>query len=595
MKKNPLFWSLVYYIVGLPLVGWTLAPLPGIAPLARSLRSNQPWWWAVMLLIVGFALAELGRQLLVRAGWRRCVDNSRLPDKRRYRITQQLQSVIIGVLAAVVAALFLLGSPYRHVGQGVLGAAAGVLRWIWPEGADVPSFLKWLLASAALAIGFLALARPLWPMKPPGHKTYHLEMFNPFLVRWALFSPERFMMRYLRKLGRRDYLNRFNRNTLFAGRISTLHEGQESVWYVTFDERKLYAEPSERMLTAEHFRQLLDSLKRLECVKQEDDAVVRISHDIVADVAREHGLAARADRPGADDEYTGDLTGREVDALVAALGRSGYDNVLTLDVDDLESERSQQTFNKRLDGIVRKAGLSAMRRGGVFELNIHRRDRRLMTKVLHFRVDAQEMLRKSFDEYGERLSVGRSLLYATIRGAAGEHGDVGDPGGDFDGVAGDADEEAEGGASASTLDHVEEINPSVRQVVVGGKGFGRVYDIQLGKESYQVITEWFKSLGVVAFTGWRPLRKSKVIDSDGKLAARRLQRVSDMLPHLMGVIGLGKEYSHVEIRNAVLQGNDKLPLALLALDVFEARGFTHRRRILKSAPKTESERPDPEG
>lgn len=596
MKKNPLFWTLSYYLVGLPLVAWALLRLPGLPTLVASLHTERRWWWQLLLLMAGLAVAEAGRQVMMRAGWRRCIDNSRDPAKRKYRMTQQLESVLIGLIAAVAAAIILVGSPYRFLGHGVLSLGRVALNAAWPGESAVPALLTWLLAIVAIAVGLFALAMPLWPMKPPKCKTYHLEMFNPLLIRWALFSPERFTMRYLRKLGRRDYLNRFSRHTIFAGRISTLYDGLESVWYVTYDERNLYAEPANRMLTAEHFRMLLNSLRRLEQEKQgQAGQVIRVSHDIVVEVVREHGLLSRAEKPGLDDTVTGDLTGREIESMATALARTQYDDVLTLDVENLESERSQQTFDKRLDAIVRKSAWSAMRKGGVFELDIHRRDRRLTTKVLHFRVDAQEMLRKSFDEYSERLSVWHSLLYATIRGAAGEHGDVGDAGEDSDDMDADEDEDEEGSASASTLDHVEEINPSVRQVLIGGKGLGRIYDVQLGKESYQVITQWLKSLGVVPFTGWRPLRKSKVIDGDGHVVARRFQRLVDFLPHAMGLIGLGKEYSHVQIRTPSLHGNDKLALALLALDIFEAREFSHRRRILRSAPKTESERPDPEG
>jgi hypothetical protein len=77
-----------------------------------------------------------------------------------------------------------------------------------------------------------------------------------------------------------------------------------------------------------------------------------------------------------------------------------------------------------------------------------------------------------------------------------------------------------------------------------------------------------------------------VINGDGETVARRTQGLRDLLPHLMGVIGLGKEGSHVKIIAPSLHSQDKLPLALLALDAFESQDFKNRRRIIQSVPES---------
>ncbi len=67
----------------------------------------------------------------------------------------------------------------------------------------------------------------------------------------------------------------------------------------------------------------------------------------------------------------------------------------------------------------------------------------------------------------------------------------------------------------------------------------------------------------------------------------------NLILHLLSTVGLGKEWSHVKIVHPSLFNQDKLPLALLALDSFEADDFKNRRRILRTIPRTApSESPD---
>jgi hypothetical protein len=574
MKKAADINGLFYYLVALPATVWIWLQIPRISALQQTVQGKPLSRW--LALPVGLLLAEGIRRLLCHLGHKRALSNSLPKERRTYPIGRQIggMAVLSGVLFLV--ALLLLCSPLQGLLRALQGLGVTFLGWwgipaetVWPQ---------WLGAFLLIFAGVVSLASPVLSANPPKYKTYSLEMFNPFLSRIALFSPERFTLRYLRKLIRSDFLNRFNAYTVFAGRIHCLYEGRETTWYVTYDERLMQEESKQRMLTTEHVQHYLDALRALE------KADATLSHSIIGEVATEHGLAERAAKAGSGgDPELGDLTADEVERITRALAASGHDNVLTLDIKNAENDaRAQQAYEKRLQEVTDQANRGVQGSGGAFELSIHRRDRKLTTKVLQFSVSPAETIRRSLDEYADKTGPQHSLLYATVRGASGEHAEG------FDEETETVSEELEdletvaGGASA--LDHIQELNPSVQQIVVQGKGFGRTYDIQLGKESYQVITEWLKSGGANPVNGWRLFRCSKVIDGDGKVVARRVQGWRDFMPHLLGTIGLGKEWSHVKITSSTLHNQDKLPLALLALDTFESNDFCNRRRILQAAP-----------
>ena len=593
MNRSGYFSALFFYLAALPAAVWLIMNIPGSGRLLDGLRGGMGMNLAI--LIVGLLLAEGARRLLRLAGKKRQRCNSLPVAARKYTLGEQMLWIVLG-LVLTAAAAFLLSEGLLKTPILLLQRAGALVIHLFIKVTQMPSWLPWTCAGLAVLGGLIFQGRPFLARKPPRRKTYSLEMYNPWLASIALFSPERFVLRHFRKLIRTDFLNRFSRYTVFAGRVHSLHEGQASTWYVTYDERVMQARSDRRMLEREHFERFLAVLGRME------KAGAHISHDIVADVVKEHKLVELAAKPGDESEVgLGDLTAEEVRLITRAFAATDYNNILTLDVervtdDDTEAPdgRSQQTFNKRLQDVVNMAGRGLMRMGGTFELGIYRRDKKLATKVLQFRVDPQETIRKSVDEYGSKVSPRHSLLYASIRGAAGDHGD----GFDEEDEGADSFEEMEelisSPGGASTLDHVEELSPSLQQIAVEAKGFGRVYDIQLGKESYQVITEWLKSGGANPLNGWRLFRCSKVIDSDGKTIARRLQKWRDLLPHLLGTIGLGKEWSHVELLAPSLYGQDKLALVLLALDAFEAHDFRNRKRILRARPKAENERTHPE-
>lgn len=593
MNRSGYFSALFYYLAALPAMVWLFMQMLADSKLLEKLDGNL--LVKAIVLIVGLLLAESGRRLLRLAGKKRQKNNSLPVSRRNYSFGEQALWIGLGILLAIIAAI-LLSQGLLYTPIFALQKTGEKLLSIFISAADMPSWIPWTAASLAVLLGLILQGRPFLSRKPPRRKTYSMEMYNPWLARIPLFSPERFVLRYFRKLIRTDFLNRFNKYTIFAGRVHSLHEGQASTWYVTYDERVMQSRFDRRMLSREHFERFLKALGKLEG----DGA--RISHDIVGDVVKEHKLVELATKPGENPESElGDLTADEVRLITRAFATTDYNNILSLDVEKVSKDdpeelggRSQQTFNKRLQEVVNIANRGLMRMGGTFDLALFRRDKKLTTKVLQFRADPQETIRKSLDEYGEKMSARHSLLYATIRGAAGEHGDgFGDEDDEDDNME-ELEDLMSSPGGASTLDHVEELNPSVQQITVEAKGFGRVYDIQLGKESYQVITEWLKSGGANPINGWRLFRCSKVIDSDGKTIARRIQKWRDLIPHLMGSIGIGKEWSHVELLAPSLYGQDKLALVLLALDAFEAHDFRNRKRILRARLKAEDERSNPE-
>ncbi|NCD33818.1 MAG: hypothetical protein EOL87_10450 [Spartobacteria bacterium] len=591
MNRSGYFSALFFYFAALPASVWLVMNIPGGGRLIELLRGG--FGMNLLILICGILMAEGARRILRLAGKKRERANSLPVSERKYPLGEQVLWIILG-LTLTASAAFLLSEGVLKTPIFLLQKAGASIVHLFISVTNTPSWLPWTCTGLVVLVGLILQGRPFFARKPPRRKTYSMEMYNPWLARIAIFSPERFVLRHFRKLIRTDFLNRFSQYTIFAGRIHCLHEGQASTWYVTYDERVMQSRFDRRMLEREHFERFINTLTRLEKKN------ARISHDIIADIVKEHKLIELAADPGESDSGLGDLTAAEVRLITHALASTDYNNILTLDVDHLQSDdseepekRSQQTFNKRLQEVVNIANRSLMRMGGTYELGMYRRDKKLTTKVLQFRVDPQETLRKSLDEYGDKISPRHSLLYASIRGSAGEHGD-----GDFDDDEGedadDFDDMISSPGGASTLDHIEELNPSLQQIAVEAKGFGRVYDIQLGKESYQVITEWLKSGGSNPVNGWRLFRCSKVIDSDGNTIARRLQKWRDLVPHLMGTVGLGKEWSHVELLTPSLYSQDKLALVLLALDAFEAHDFRNRKRILRARPKAEDERSHPE-
>ncbi len=574
MKKSGIASTVFYYFAVLPSAVWIVMQLPYCEPLRQRISSKPLWFWAV--LAVGLVVSEIARRLLHRLGRARRLSNSLAKEQRSFSVGKQWIAISLLTVLVCLAALLLGCSPFSWLALICQGAGAQILSF---AGAPIEAtWVQWGAASAMLLVGVIWLALPVFPRKPPKYKTYSLEMDLPWVVRIPVFSPERFTLRYLRKLIRSDYLNRFNVHTIFAGHVRCLFEGRFTNWLVSYDERIMSKQARPRTLTAEHVQRYIDALRSLE--KQEH----AISHSIVSEVAAEHGLADRAAR-GHHDEKLGDLTEEEVKRITRTLARSNFNNILTLDVADVQDDpRAKQAFAKRLEEMAEQANRSR-KTNGAFELNIHRRDKKLTTRVLQFRVDPYETVRRSKMEYSEKLSPQHSLLFATVRGASGEHSE----GFDADEETVDEDspdlESVAGGASA--LDHIQELNPSVQQMVVEGKGFGRIYDMQLGKESYQVITEWMKSGGANPLTGWRLFRCSKVIDGDGKVVARRVQGLPELIPHLLALCGLGKERSRVKILSSSLHAQDKLPLALLALDAFEAHDFRNRRRILNTHPSAD--------
>ena len=613
MRHSLAIRTLFLYLVAIPGVAWAIHKLPGIADLLRRIQGGQerpPLVIACLCLVAGFVVIEIGgRGILVRCGRRRAMQNELPVEKRSFSLAAQIVLICLAMIPLLFGAVLFDRSPYASL-SGTIVAGVGNLLWVLGAFGDAAqaghTALKGSLAACAFVASCFWLATPLLPRRLSKDKIYQLEMYNPFLAKQPFFSKERLILRYFRKLWRVDYLNRFNLHTVFAGVVRTIHGGIERMWYVTYDERNVGSTTTQRMLTPDHFNTVLKVIRDIDTARHGKDKTAyepRIANDIIIDVAREFDLKGMAEQT---DEETplGDLTAREVELIIKTLAQSRYNNVLTLDVRDLEQERPQQTYNKRLVELVSQANRRLIRLGGAMELSIYRRDKRLSTKILQFRVDPQESLRRSIDEYGDRLSPRRSLLYATIRGAAGEHGEFEDDSSDIDAddiASDDGGDDGDNGdnedisiSSASTLDHIEEVNPSAHQMLVQGKGLGRVYDIQLGKESYQVITEWLRSLGADPVTGWRSFRISKVIDSDGNTVALRRQRIGDFLPHVAGLFGLGKEFSHLRITDPKLHGNDKFAMVLLALDIFESREFRNRKRILRTAPIAEAMRNQPE-
>lgn len=577
MKRSGYLCGLFFYLVGLPAAVALIERIPGISKLAEQVSTQL--LATILTPLFGIVLAEIARRQLSKSGRKRQISNSLPLDQRTYPVVKQLYGLVFFSFVILISGTLLhvsiLNAPIQILQR--LGAAG--LALLAPTEHGWPNIAGALLM---LTISMLWLCSPLLPAKPPKHKIYTLEMYNPILSRIPIFSAERFVLKYMRKLIRTDFLNRFSPYTIFAGRIHCLHEGKASVWYVTYDERTMQSASKQRPLTSEHIEGFLRALRKGE------EANASISHNIIADVVEERHLAQRSEEEAADkDPDLGDLTDDEIQLITATLAASEYDNVLTLDIDSFDGDkRSQQAFAKRVEEVAELANLSIIRKSGNYDLNIYRRDKKLTTKVLQFRVDPVETIRKTVDEYKEKIGPQHSLLYATLRGASGEHAEGFDE--ETETVADELEglEAVAGGASA--LDHIEELNPSVQQMLVEAKGFGRVFDVQLGKESYQVITEWLKSGGSNPLSGWRLFRCSKVINSDGSAVARRYQNWRGLVPHLFGLVGLGKEWSHIRVTSKSIYNQDKLPLALLALDAFEANDFKNRRRILRAAPKPKS-------
>lgn len=583
MKKSGFASGLLFYFVSIPAALWLLLNIPGVAGLLNNLPSGI--LISTTALAIGLLLSETARRLLLYAGRKRQISNSLPEEQRHYPISRQTTLILLCTGLMLVAALVLSRSPLFVLFKSLQNIGTALIALLGAQ-----SSTPWIQAVASIlltTVGILQPASPLLPRKPQKYKTYSLEMYNPFLSRIPLFSPERFTLRYLQGLIRNDFLNRFNKHTIFAGRIYCLHEGNATVWYVTYDERMMQSPPEQRPLRAMHIEHYLAALRKLE------KAGTNLSHTIIADVAAEHHLSDRskADHPQVLPEL-GDLTKEEVERITQTLEKTSYDNLTCLDLEQFETdERARQAYEKRLSELAEAANQQLTRRNTGYEINIHRRDRKLTTKVLQFKIDFPETVRKTIEEYGDRSSPQHSLLVASLRGASGEHAEG------FDEETETVSDELEGlesvAGGASALDHIQELNPSVQQVLLEAKGFGRVYDMQLGKESYQNITEWLRSGGANPLTGWRLFRCSKVINGDGTVVARRTQGWRDLIPHLLSTVGLGKEWSHVKIVHPSLFNQDKLPLALLALDAFEADDFKNRRRILRTMPRTDRS-PNPE-
>jgi SepF-like predicted cell division protein (DUF552 family) len=567
MKRSGWLSAIFYYLAVLPTALWIMLHIPGITSLMKKVPKGA--LTAALSLLIGLLLAEICRRLLRNLGRKRQLQNSLSPDKRTYPLKKQLITTGIITIALFITSLVLYLSPLvillktlQLFGSFLLELLKITTESSWP---------RWIGAPLLLFGGVFLLASPFRSKLPPKYKTYSLEMYTPWLCKIPLFSPERFVLRYLSSLVRTDFLNRFDEHTVFAGRIHCLHEGIATVWYVTYDERTMQPLSEQRPLHGEHIKKILDAIAS----KEQKEA--SISHSIIAEVAKDHQLL---DGDGKID--LGDLTREEIQRIIQALAASGYDNLLTLDIDNLQSDdRARQSYEKRLQELAQTVNRFIAKQSGSYEIDIYRRDKKLTTKVLQFKVDPIETIRRSTEEYGGKIGPQHSLLVATLRGASGEHADGFDEENETVGDELEGLESIAGGASA--LDHVAELNPSMHQLFMEAKGFGRAFDIQLGKESYQVITEWLRSGGANPLSGWRLLRCSKVINGDGNVVARRTQGWRDLIPHLLGTIGLGKEWSHVKITDPALHNQDKLPLALLALDIFESNDFKNRRRILKAA------------
>jgi len=261
------------------------------------------------------------------------------------------------------------------------------------------------------------------------------------------------------------------------------------------------------------------------------------------------------------------------------LAKSGYRDVTALDVERGEGKWNQESYNERLDALVRKVNLTLMEQGGAFKLVVHVPGKATSSRVLTFTVDLQESLRASYAEFGDKISVGSSLLSVALRGAQGGESDEDGEG-----------ESDDGGDSSSVLDRVVEIKPTAEQRYgAGHKGFGRSYEIQIGRERFSVDTEYLMS-GRIPGTSLAVRRMSVVKDGDGNTIGHRYQTVGEIPLHILSYIGLGKEYAHLTIESPKYEGNTKLALGLLCLDILEQQEGKVREQVSQAAPIMEKDR-----
>ena len=135
--------------------------------------------------------------------------------------------------------------------------------------------------------------------------------------------------------------------------------------------------------------------------------------------------------------------------------------------------------------------------------------------------------------------------------------------------------------SVSILDGFSEVNPSFKQKWGERKGWGRVYNLQVGAHSYVVDEQYVKGCGKVPFTDWRPARMSKVLNEDGDTVAYMRQTLKHAPGHFLNTIGCGWEGAYIEITDERYHNNHKLALGLALLDVWQQHEGKNRDKLVR--------------
>jgi hypothetical protein len=591
---------LTLFLIAVPAMAWFLSLNEIGLPLAdwRAGLSRYPFADAVLAVVAGISglLAVFAARGLLRSLRRRRFEQALRPAReRRMMVFHTLFAIPVSLMLLGLGSLLLDATAYAVVIDRVVAFASALVA------EHLVIELAPPVALVVALVGFWASAGVSKRRPKSQHKVYDMELYNPTLARWALFSSKRLIIRHLPWLRNEGY-GILPPDTVFAGQIRTAHEQQPAqIWHVTFREQAMYGKDRGEPLTLEQLQTFFNAISTLE-QQQGEAADGPIPYDDIVNVVSELNLETLAER-GREPMLRG-LSGADVIDITRACRQSKRHNVLTLDVNNRTTPKGRRLYERRLEQLRRQINQRRLRDAGRFKIVLYSTGRRLWNPILYFEIDDGKTISETKSWLkGRTLSARRLLVFARVQGPSGAlyaddeiaddeaHIDDSldddfdlDIGGDDIGHEDDADvADADGiHSGAQVRDHVKQVPPSLWMRVGRLEGMGRVYRLVLGKTSYLVITKWLASFGSWPPTGWRPLRVSRVTDQDGKLVARRYQHLSEFLPHLFGLFGLGKEYSHCEILDPALYKNDKLPLALLALDMFESNEYRHRRRILKT-------------
>jgi len=269
---------------------------------------------------------------LARAGIERRKDNSLPLADRRYPLGKQAAAIAGSVALALVGAALVdnaagfVGAAIGAVNGGAMRLLKELLGPLWEHVAFLESVGGKVAMAALILVGVCALkALPLLPRKPrkdsvlrktvrklaflrefavdPTARTYDLEMHVPLLSRRSFIDPRRITIKYFRRF-MPGYLNAFtvgNRDTVFAGKITSVYRGEHNQWWVSYDKASMLKSIRQREVTGGRFQRYLDALAKAAEGQP-------ITGDQVKKAAAQYGLAGGAEAKGG---VLGDLTAGE--------------------------------------------------------------------------------------------------------------------------------------------------------------------------------------------------------------------------------------------------------------------------------------------